>query len=130
MEIEKQANSETPVPSNASNQNNISGVSEVLSGGAQKQFRSIDHNQIMEKKRQSTKLENSKNNVKRQNYIDGYNDYVDNSKQFQQTQNINQYYRQREQNSRLSNHSRLSQTRNSADEKAVDHSDVNIKALE
>ena len=33
------------------------------------------------KSKQVTKQDAAKNNSKRQNYVDGYNDYVDNSKQ-------------------------------------------------
>ena len=46
-----------------------------------KQFRSIDHNEIVDaKNKQVPKLDAVKNNAKRQNYVDGYNDYVDTSK--------------------------------------------------
>jgi len=51
-------------------------------GPVPKQFRSIDHNDIVDaKNKQAPKLDAVMNNAKRQNYVDGYNDYVDSSKQ-------------------------------------------------
>lgn len=51
---------------------------------AQKDFRSLDHNQMAEAimgKQQTAIVDSAKNLAKRQNYMDGgYNDYVDSSK--------------------------------------------------
>lgn len=86
---------------------------------APKQFRSIEHNQAADvKMKGAAKIDSSKNLAKRQNYMEGYNDYVDNSKQYAQPDKAIKYGGQRDkQNSRLSNRSSHPQDVKQGDEK-------------